>query len=93
MHLAGEGCKTCVVLSLHPHEDNLCRRNCIERIESSRDLRELRTLNLDKNIIEKIEGLENCEKLDTLLVSHNRLSRWRTSRRNEVPGADYLDIQ
>lgn len=37
---------------------------------------ELQTLNITKNVISKIDGLENCKKLISLNISHNKLGTY-----------------
>lgn len=47
----------------------------IKKIANLKDLVNLRSINLSHNLIEHIEGLDNCKLLEELNLEKNKISR------------------
>lgn len=51
------------------------QENCVEDMEGLENLKDLRVLNLNENMVRKVSGLAGCETLDTLYLKNNRLGQ------------------
>lgn len=77
LYFEGNGCRS--LLGLENNLELRClfiQENVIETIEGLDNLKELRQMSLADNMIKIIgDGLEHCDRLDSLYLKHNRLGK------------------
>lgn len=72
-------------------------RNEIHKIENLENLQRLKVLNLGKNRISRIQGLQYCQSLEKLILSHQRTKNTLTFEQDSLIGISqnlvYLDLE